>query len=204
MHKILAYIIIISFLFLTKGFSEKINDIKVSGNKRISDQTVLVLGDLAVGKDLSTSELNDSLKKLYNSNFFSDVKIKFDNGILKIDLVENPIIEDIEITGIKNKTFIEDLYENMTLKNRMSYSQELLKRDIDLIKNILKTSGFYFASIETSVIQNEELNSIANSTNAYFGTFGASSISSQNDQSECAMRRGYRRPPFLTIGVSCS
>ena len=160
MHKILAYIIIISFLFLTKGFSEKINDIKVSGNKRISDQTVLVLGDLAVGKDLSTSELNDSLKKLYNSNFFSDVKIKFDNGILKIDLVENPIIEKIEITGIKNKTFIEDLYENMTLKNRMSYSQELLKRDIDLIKNILKTSGFYFASIETSVIQNEELNSI--------------------------------------------
>ena len=42
----------------------------------------------------------------------------------------------------------------------MSYSEEILKRDVDLIKNILKTSGFYFANIDTSVVRNEELNSI--------------------------------------------
>ena len=160
MHKILSHIIIIFFLLVTNAYSEIIKDIKISGNKRISDQTVLILGDLKLGKNYNESQLNDSLKKLYNSNFFSDIKINLENGLLLINLVENPIIEDIEISGVQNKTFIEDLYENMTLKNRMSYSEEILKRDVDLIKNILKTSGFYFANIDTSVIRNEELNSI--------------------------------------------
>ena len=36
-------------------------------------------------------------------------------------LSENPIIEDIEITGLKNKSVAEKLYENITLKSRMSF-----------------------------------------------------------------------------------
>ena len=42
----------------------------------------------------------------------------------------------------------------------MSFSENLLNRDINLIKNIFKSSGYYFVEIDTSYIENEELNSI--------------------------------------------
>ena len=86
--------------------------------------------------------------------------MSINNGILNINLIENPIIENIEITGIKSKSFTEDLLENIILKDRMSFTEEQLKRDINLIKNILKTNGFYFAKVESSLVKDEELNSV--------------------------------------------
>jgi outer membrane protein insertion porin family len=158
MSKIILQIFL--FLFFSNAFAEVIKKVDVSGNKRISNDTVLVLSDISIGQNFESTDLNNSLKKLYDSNFFKDIQISINEGILNIKLVENPIIEDIEIVGIKSKTFTEDILDNIKLKNRMSFTEDLLKKDIDLIKNILKTNGFYFADVEPSLIKNEELNSI--------------------------------------------
>ncbi len=160
MHKFLTQTFIIVLFFFTNTFGEIISKVEIKGNKRISENTILVLGDINIGEDFDSIKLNNSLKKLYDSDFFSDVKLDLNNGILNIALIENPIIEDIEIVGIKNKTLIEDLYRNITLKNRMSFTENQLKRDVDLIKNIFKSNGFYFASIESSFEKNDELNSV--------------------------------------------
>ena len=48
------------------------------------------------------------------------------NGILSINVIENYIIEDIEITGMKNQNFLEKLSENIVLKNRMSFTKDQL------------------------------------------------------------------------------
>ncbi len=160
MHKIFIQVLLVSFLLFENAYSEIVKKIDVFGNKRISKETVMVLGNISVGEDFNNSRLNDSLKKLYDSNFFKDIKISVDNGILKINLIENPIIEDIEIVGIKSKTFTENILENIVLKNRMSFTEDQLKSDINLIKNILKTNGFYFAKVESSLIRDEKLNSI--------------------------------------------
>ena len=48
----------------------------------------------------------------------------------------------------------------MKLKNRMSFTKNQLKKDITLIRNILKTNGYYFAEIITSIDENKELNSV--------------------------------------------
>ena len=87
------------------------------------------------------------LKKLYDTNFFEDINLDFNSGNLSINVVENPIIENIELTGIKNKTFIKELSDTMFLKSRMSFSEILLQKDINLINNVLKTNGFYFAKL---------------------------------------------------------
>ena len=42
----------------------------------------------------------------------------------------------------------------------MSFTEGQLKKDITLIKNILKTNGYYFAKIDSSLIKNDELNSV--------------------------------------------
>ena len=75
------------------------------------------------GRRIDKSNLNDLLKKLYDTNFFDDIKISLSNKELNIIVVENPIIEVIEITGIKNKDFIKSIIEVMSLKDRMSFSE---------------------------------------------------------------------------------
>ncbi len=160
MKKILIKILIIYSLLIGHTFAEVIKKIEIKGNKRISNETILVLSDIKSGVNFTNIEINNSLKKLYDTNFFADIKISLSNGLLKIDVLENPIIEDIEIVGLKNKTFLKKISESMILKNRMSFTKNQLNNDVDLIKNILKANGFYFSEVEASLVKNEELNSI--------------------------------------------
>jgi outer membrane protein insertion porin family len=160
MLKLFSRITIIFFLLQNFSQGEIIKKIDISGNKRISDETVKVLSQVSLNSNLETKQLNGLLKNLYNSSFFSDVKLSFDNGLLKIVLIENPIIEDIEVIGIRNKSFLENIYENMVLKNRMSFSKEQLNEDLTRIKNTLKANGYYFAKIDSSINENDQLNSV--------------------------------------------
>ena len=153
------FLIVIVF-FSTSVFSEQISNIEINGNQRISKQTILVLGGISKNDDFNENKINNSLKKLYDSNFFKDIKINLINGSLIIEVVENPIIEDIEFTGIKSKEFLKKISESIVLKNRMSFTEDQLQKDVNLIKNALKSNGFYFADVETSLIKNEELNSV--------------------------------------------
>ena len=116
MKKFLIKILIICSLLIGHSFAEIIKKIEIKGNKRISNETILVLSDIKPGVNFTNVEINDSLKKLYDTNFFADIKISLSNGLLKIDVLENPIIEDIEIVGLKNKTFLKKISESMILK----------------------------------------------------------------------------------------
>ncbi len=160
MNKIVLKSFIIFFLSVVYSYSEIISKIEITGNKRISNQTILVLGDITMGIEFSNDQLNESLKSLYKSNFFKDVNLTFDKNLLKISVIENPIVEDIEFTGIKSNSLLEKLNEVINLKNRMSFTDDLIKRDLDLIKNVLKANGFYFSKVETSISRNEDLNSV--------------------------------------------
>ena len=160
MKKIIFNFFIILIFSTNVSFSEIINEIKIIGNKRISNQTIIVLGDINIGTDYTNDNLNSTLGKLYETNFFSDINLSFNNNILKIVLTENPIIENINITGIKKKSLVEALKDSMTLKDRMSYTEFEFNKDINQIKNILKTSGYYFSTIRVTKEENSEFNSI--------------------------------------------
>ena len=152
---------IIFFILLSANLSaEIIKNVKVNGNKRISQETIIVLGQINTNEEYDDNQLNVVLKNLYNSNFFSNIDLNISNETLIINVTENPIIEDVRITGIKNKSLVESLTENISLKNRISFTEDLLNRDINLITNILKSGGYYFAKINPSIFENEELNSI--------------------------------------------
>ena len=107
MYKILIKITVI-FLFLTKiTYSEIIKKLEINGNKRISKETIQVLGKIKTGENFTNNSLNEALKELYKTDFFSDIKIDLDDGILKINVVENPIIEKININGIKKNLLLK-------------------------------------------------------------------------------------------------
>ena len=48
----------------------------------------------------------------------------------KGNVLENPIIEDVKINGVKNKTFNKAIIEALSLKNRKPYIESIHLNDI--------------------------------------------------------------------------
>ena len=139
------------FIFLTfSTYSKNYEKIIVNGNERISIETILVFSEIIDNKSLDENSINEILKKLYNSGFFKDVTVKFENNNLLINVLENPIIQTVFIEGIKRKKTEDSLYEILSLKNRSSYNSFLIKKDENAILSFLKDMGFYFSTITSS------------------------------------------------------
>ena len=150
----------IIFFITTFSLAEIITDITVSGNKRISKETLIIFSEVSIGSDYDQEKLNTALKKIYTTNFFKTVNLNIENSILNINVIENPIISDVEINGIKSEKLKEFILEKISLKNRSSFINSKFKNDLNFVNNILKSTGYYFAVIDTKSILNEKQNSI--------------------------------------------
>ena len=64
------------------------------------------------------------------------------------------------VTGIKKQSLVEFIKGKLQLAEMKSFNQELLTTDINLIYNILKTNGYYFADIKSSKSLDDKLNTI--------------------------------------------
>jgi len=159
MFKTILKINFILFFISSLSIAQTISDIKVNGNTRISKESIIVFGNIEFDKNYSGDDLNKVLKNIYETNFFKEINLKIDNSILEISVIENPIIENIQIKGIKSKKLTDLLLDQIKLKNRSSYVESSFLSDLNLVKNILKSSGYYFANVKTTSILNEEQNS---------------------------------------------
>jgi outer membrane protein insertion porin family len=138
-------------IFLTfSSYSANYEKIIINGNERISNETILVFSEIQDNKALDENSINEILKKLYKSGFFKDVTVKIQNNNLIIEVLENPIIQTVFIEGIKRKKTEESLYEILSLKNRSSYSSNLIKKDEAAILSFLKNDGYYFSKVTSS------------------------------------------------------
>ena len=150
----------IIFFLATISMAEMVTDIKVSGNKRISKETLIVFGNISKNSNYNQDDLNEILKKIYETNFFKDVNLQVVNSILNITVVENPIINSVEINGIKSTKLKEFILDKISLKERSSFIESKSLSDLNFIRNALKSTGYYFSKIKTKSILNEEQNSI--------------------------------------------
>ena len=150
MFRFFIQLILLSIFLIFPSYSKNYENIIINGNERISNETILVFSEIQDSKALDENSLNEILKKLYKSGFFKDVTVKIENNNLTIDVLENPIIQTVLIEGIKRKKTRESLYEVLSLKNRSSYNDALIKKDETAILNFLKNDGYYFANIKSS------------------------------------------------------
>ncbi len=148
----------------TKIHAEIVKKIEINGNERISDETILMFSQVKKNDNVNTNDINNILIKLYQTNYFEDVKVKISSNILQIIVLENPIIESITFEGIKSKTLKEKIISDLSLKSRSSFNEIILKQDVDLMSNKLKDVGYYFSKIDIEKIKldNNKINLIFN------------------------------------------
>ena len=77
----------------------RISAIKVSGNRRVAEGTVLSYLPVQIGDVVSQGGLSQSLERLFATNLFKDIKLDLDDSVLTVTIVENPIINRVNIEG---------------------------------------------------------------------------------------------------------
>ena len=154
---IMFRILILFFLFFFKSnllLADIISDIKVKGNNRVSSETIINFSGITIGQDISAKQLNNSLKELYETNFFKDVQFDISNKILLIKVDEYPIVQEIIIKGVPAQKTIKKIKENLQLKEKNPFIESLIQNDKNKILNTFKQSGYYFVKIETKIEEN--------------------------------------------------
>ena len=131
--------------------AEIIKNIQIEGNDRISNETIKLFSNKSINDYLKENDLNIILKDLYDTSFFEDISVSFENNILKIQVKENPIIDKITYKGIKSNRIIKILKENALIKSRSSYDETIIKKEKLRIKNTLKNNGYYDTKINIYV-----------------------------------------------------
>lgn len=154
--KLLLSLITFFLLNFNIANSEILEKIEISGNERVNSETIKLFANIKLGDDLSDDNLNKILKNLYDSGFFKDINIQFLNNTLILNVLENPIITNINISGINNKNFESSLKDQIQIKEGNSFNKFLINIEENRISNILKKSGFYLSTVETFVKEKED------------------------------------------------
>ena len=151
------YITIFLFLFLkfASANAEIVKSISVNGNERITDETVIIFTYINVGDDLKINDLNEIIEKLYETDFFKDVSVTLKDNVLKINVVENSLVQSVTINGVKKKKLKQDLLDKLTTVEKKSYVEEKSTLDTLKLSNFLKMSGYYFSNVDLKIKQNE-------------------------------------------------
>lgn len=156
--------LLILFLLLPCGQSlaDKINFTKIQGNQRISQESINEIIDFKPGADYSFSNINNMQKKLFKTGFFKNINIKIEQNNLIINVIENPIIDFFYIDGVKNNKREDLLYEKLSLGQNKIFSDSILKKDLELIREIYHQSGFFDVKIfpKISQLKNNSINLI--------------------------------------------
>ena len=97
-----------------------------------------MFADISEGQNLNPTDLNNILKNIYESNFFSNVSVNLIENILQINVNEFPIIENISYKGIKADKIKNVIFKDLKLKPRSSYNEIFLNEDKKKIQDSLE------------------------------------------------------------------
>ena len=147
----LKFVFIVLMLLSSKAISNTIDKIEITGNDRITDETIRLFISVSKNDEINDIELNNILNDLYETNFFKNIVVNFKDQILLINVEENPIIENVNYNGIKSNRILDLIKQDTFIKSRSSFNENLLKKEKLKIENILKNLGYYNSNLEILV-----------------------------------------------------
>ena len=153
MRRIKTFILTFVFIFLTfsTANSDVVKEIKIEGNNRITDEIIKIFSDIKLEQDLQTSDINKIIKNLYETKFFNNISVNFENNIISIIVEEAPLIDKITLSGIKAKKIEENIRDILKLKQKSSFDEFQMLKDVENIESTLKSIGYYFAKVSPTI-----------------------------------------------------
>lgn len=137
---------------IAQGF---VSDVKVIGSQRVDPGTVLSYMKIKTGDRFDRQRLDESLKSLYGTGYFQDVKLRREGSVLLVEVKENPVINRIAFEG--NQRIEDDAVAGeVQLKPRLVYTLSRAQADAQRIVDVYRRSGRFSATVEPKLIELEQ------------------------------------------------
>ncbi len=144
-------------ILFASSAGQRINSIKIENNKRVETSVIKNYLTFKEKSSYSSDEINNSVKKLYETGLFKEVNVDFNKGILSINVVENPLIVEVLFDG-NDKIDDTILASEISLTKRSVYNKNKLNSDVKRILDLYRRGGRFLAKVEPKII--EENNNI--------------------------------------------
>ena len=141
---------IVSIFFILAFNNIHANEINFSGLKKLNLNDLQTLSNIDLSKDDYTlDEVNSIIQDLYKSDLISDINLEVLKNSYLINVQEAKKIESIYING--NVIFKDDdIISKISSKSDFLFNKNDIKNDINLIKEIYLSSGYYNISVSSS------------------------------------------------------
>ena len=130
-----------------------IEDIRVEGIQRISAGTVFTYLPVKVGDQFSEAQYAKTIRELYSSGYFKDIKLERQGNILIVVVEERPAIASIEFSG--NKEFdndeLREALRGIGLSEGKVYDRAILDKVEQELRRQYYSNGKYSVKIVTTV-----------------------------------------------------
>ena len=135
-----------------KAGAEVIKDIIITGNDRTGSDIIISKLNIKVGQNISKQQLNEALKRLYTTEYFADISLSFDNkSVLQINVLENPIVAGVYITG-DSKIDSDDIKRQLSTQPLQTYSKNKIKFDMEGLYSVYQRMGYMNINILPKVV----------------------------------------------------
>jgi outer membrane protein insertion porin family len=129
-----------------------IAEVVVEGAQRIEPDTVRSYLLVRAGDLFDTQRIDRSLKSLFATGLFADVRIRRSGDALVVTVVENPVINRIAFEG-NLRIDDETLEQEVSLRARVIYNRSKVQNDVNRVLTIYRAKGRFGATVEPKVIQ---------------------------------------------------
>ena len=128
-----------------------IQNIRVEGNKRVEPETVRSYLTFTTGDAYDPAQIDESLKALFATGLFQDVRIRREGSTVVIVVQENPIVARVAFEG--NREVEDDtLASEVQLKARAVYTRARVQADVQRILDVYRRQGYYAAAVNPKII----------------------------------------------------
>lgn len=151
--KIIFAFCLLSITLSAAADSFIIKDIRVEGLQGVSSDTVMSYLPVRVGERFDTAKSTDIIHALYQTGFFSDVRLAQQGNVLVVKVVERPIIASLSVTGNKTipKDKLNDVLKNIGLAQGRVFDNAVLEQVKHSLEAEYDSLGKYNARVNTTV-----------------------------------------------------
>ena len=135
--------------------AQSIRQIRVEGTQRIEPATVLSYMEMQAGDAFDMDKLDGALKNLFATGLFADITFYQEGSDLVIQVVENPIINQIAFEGNK-KVKDADLQNEISLRPRNVLTRTKVQADVERMQEIYRIGGRFSADIQAKIIKRDQ------------------------------------------------
>jgi outer membrane protein insertion porin family len=138
----------------------RVTDVMIKGNQRVEQSTIISYLGIQPGSSIGQYELDNALKKLFETGFFYDVQIiphqnASGGTALEVVVIENPVVSRVTFEG--NRTVEDkDIQAELEIKPRVIYTRSKVQLDTRRILDLYRRQGRYSATAEPKIIQRDQ------------------------------------------------